>query len=189
MKAEVLPYLGFYANNLMFAFTDKIRTADIVTIYPAGNLNYCHRISSNDTNRVAMLGFEAHDPRIELVLHPLLRLTKGQLIEISELALDLHGHHFDKRDWKIHLDVSSKKGVWVVKLDNDHFTEIVRIGTGTGNVWRPESTTRVWNMHEITRKLCSWNFDIFELIEKGYAVSSEQFPTGYKKAIWGKTQK
>ena len=146
-------------------------------IYEVG-VTTCQLIGIGDTyytikTKQGTLLTMSNRANIKLVLRRLEDMTEEEAIAVARLSL------FDRDKGYPDCDFKARKtsvgtqlpSAYEVRIDNDWYDEVIKIGFNTGNIWRCNgSTEHLHNQPKVFHYLLQRHFDLFGLIPAGLAI-------------------
>lgn len=110
---------------------------------------------------------------IKLVLRRLEDMTEEEAITIARLCFFDRDKGYPDSDFKARkVGIGSEKpSTYEVRIDNDWYDEVIKIGFITGNIWRCNgSVEHLHNQSQVFHYRIKQGFDLFGLIDAGLAI-------------------
>lgn len=110
---------------------------------------------------------------IKLQLRQLEDMTEEEAIAIARLCFFDRDKGYPDRDFKARKTSIGTilPSAYEVRIDNDWYDEVIKIGFNTGNIWRCNgSTEHLHNQSKVFHYLLQQHFDLFGLIPAGLAI-------------------
>jgi hypothetical protein len=148
----------------------------------------CDVITTDDNEQAQLVGVTDNDAHlvhygtgsygtcdisgVKLKLRRLESMTEEEAIAIARLCFFDRDKGYPDSDFKARkVGIGSEKpSTYEVRIDNDWYDEVIKIGFITGNIWRCNgSTEHLHNQSKVFHYLLTRGFDLFGLIDAGLA--------------------